>query len=177
LNKQNDLINKISPIDEKKFCSKTETNNNKALEEFQDGFGKLKKEIQSAKTKPSVDKILTALIRLFGAYLFHDDSDLKSKIKTVTIKISKEVDYDNFENFYNVANLALKEHEENYDIIINCSSGTSAATSALSILSMQSNRKLLYCTQGKSKEIKVIAHNKLAFKELIDQVAEELSND
>jgi hypothetical protein len=135
--------------------------------------------------KKNIDKFIKTLAK----YAFYDNGALLSVIDKLDIRYSKAIDYNNFKDCYDTANSVL-EHYSNkrsdqkhdikpYDIVINCTPGTVTLSSALSILSMADNRRLIYYNQNKeipiSNRMMEIAENKLEFKELIEQVAEDLS--
>lgn len=103
-------------------------------------------------------------------------------IENIEINFTPTVNYNDFDNIYNKAKVTLDEYEfKEYSIIINCSPGTATVSSALTILSMEKNRKLLYYSQDSKVDpdykMQEIMENKLSIKDVIEKVSEELSND
>lgn len=116
---------------------------------------------------------LSAIIKAFGKYVFPSLSDV---IDRLHIEFTQPVDYNNAKECFDVAKFFIDKYNKNrYKIIVNCTSGTAAPTCALSILSMKSNRQLLYCRQDNGV-VTPIMTNKFDFKDLMDEISEELSN-
>lgn len=121
-------------------------------------------------------------IRALGKYAFSDKKQLCEAIENIEINFTPTVNYNDFDNIYNKAKVTLDEYEfKEYSIIINCSPGTATVSSALTILSMEKNRKLLYYSQDSKVDpdykMQEIMENKLSIKDVIEKVSEELSND
>ncbi|MDR1222290.1 MAG: hypothetical protein LBL07_05350 [Tannerella sp.] len=164
----------ISTIEE--FVNDKNINSEKSdsVKWFNDNFKKMD-------LTKDITTIITEYIRLFAKYAFYDNETLLSVIEKLDIRYSKAIDYNNFKDCYDTANSVLETYPiENNDIVINSTPGTVTLSSALSILSMADNRRLIYYNQNNdipiNNRMMEIAENKLEFKELIEQVAEDLSN-
>ena len=125
-------------------------------------------------------KTITNFIKLHAKYTYYDNKEFLKLIDNLEITYSPPANYNNFKECFDITRTILEEYEKaGYDVIINSSPGTATLTSALTILSMASNRQLLYYSQDETIEIKdkmiEIMENKINFKEFIENVSEELS--
>jgi hypothetical protein len=144
-----------------------------AVQWFNDSISKIEVE--------NVEETIGDFIKIFAKYAFYENKELCKTIDGIEINFSPSVNYNDFENCYQKAKNSLDSYEkEGYDIIVNCSPGTTTLSAALTILSMESNRRLLYYSQNEKVEIEnkmiEIMDNKLHFKDIIEKISEELSN-
>lgn len=137
--------------------------------------------IQNDMNEENINNALRDLIRTIGSYAFYGNNTLTEIIRNIEIIFSIPVNYNSFEDCYSKAEKTLDDYENEYDIIINSTPGTVTLTSALALLSMKGNRRLLYYNQDSSIPLKYrmteIIDNKLNFKDLIERISEELSNE
>jgi hypothetical protein len=169
------LKNNINKV-QKFIKDKKSSNSDESVQWFNDEIKRISNEPEED-IKKNIDKYVKTLAK----YTFYDKETLLSVIDKLDIRYSKAIDYDNFKDCYDTANSVLEDYpNEEYDIVINCTPGTATLSSALSILSMADNRRLIYYNQNNdipiNNRMMEIAENKLEFKELIEQVAEDLSN-
>jgi hypothetical protein len=157
----------------KSTVHKSITGSQEAVQWFNDSISKIEVE--------DVEDAIGNFIKIFAKYAFYENKELCKTIDGIEINFSPSANYNNFEDCYQKSKTSLDSYEkEGYDVIINSSPGTTTLSSALAILSMESNRRLLYYSQDEKMEIKdkmiEIMDNKLDFKELIEKVSEDLSN-
>lgn len=143
----------------------------------------LQKNLQHAiKDNELLEDIIAAIIKAMAYFEFRDNPEICNALEKVKFEFSQPLDCDDFDNCFDEAKRMMQNYaSQNYEIIINSSPATKVVTSALTLLSIQNDRYLLYFKQYAKQNIKekmcLTVKNDKSVKDLVEELADELSQD
>lgn len=121
-----------------------------------------------------------ALKEYIKALIIYEYPDKELIISTISFDFTPPCDYNDFDSCYQLADEKLNMYEKRGDsIVINSTPGTVVATAISTLLSLDSDRRLLYykqfCSDTIEDRIKETKCNDISLNELIDRVTEKIS--
>lgn len=177
------LSNQIKVEELKKQLSSLEKSINSQRPEKKPYLDELQKNLQHAiKDNELLEDIIAAIIKAMAYFEFRENPEICNALEKVKFEFSQPLDCDDFDNCFDEAKRMMQNYaSQNYEIIINSSPATKVVTSALTLLSIQNDRYLLYFKQYAKQNIKekmcLTVKNDKSVKDLVEELADELSQD